>query len=173
MNRTAGILLVVLPVALAGCSDGETHLPPEWRGRDLREPGWGNVTLEAEWTLVLEYPLSSGAKVEWDWFTEAEQRGLYFQVVLMEGNRPVKMVARHVSEEESSMVAPKAGVYQVIWMNDGFLPVNFHWKASEGFSQRTYPPNEGPGCVLLTWTDACLAFDGSEPERVPQRITAG
>ena len=161
MKATLALMVLLLPVTLAGCSQDEP-LPAEWRGRDLREPGWGNTTLDSEWTLVLEYPLSSGATIDWNWFTEAEQRGLYFQVVKMEGNRPVKMAARHVSEEESQLTAPTGGVYQIIWMNDGFLPVNFHWKAREGYSQRMYPPNEGPGCLMMAASMPCLPLGSGD-----------
>ncbi|MHB1260139.1 MAG: hypothetical protein ACYC2H_00340 [Thermoplasmatota archaeon] len=140
----------IVAIILAGCGGPESpQLPEAWRGRDLREPGWTNTTLEREWSLVLEYPLGSGAVLDWDFVTEAEGRQLYFQVVHMEGTRSSRMVGKHVSEDLGSVTTPTSGVYQVIWMNDGFFPVSFNWAARDGYSIKTYPPNEGPGCLAL------------------------
>jgi hypothetical protein len=151
------LLALTIALALAGCADPGQPLPPEWKGRDLREPGWTNTTLQPEWTLVLEYPLSSGSKIDWDWFAHNE-RMLYFQVVYMQGQQPYKMVARHLNEDRSEFSAPQGGVYQVIWMNDAVFDATFTWKAQEGYSQRLYPPNEGPGCLLMAASDACLTL---------------
>lgn len=148
-------LVVLLSAVLAGCSDGPEPLPPEWKGRDLRQPGWTNTTLEPEWTLVLEYPLPSGAELDWNWFT-ADERPLYFQLVRMENNQPVKMFGRHSAEEDASITTPKPGAYQLIWMTDAFFPQSFTWTAREGFSQTLYPPNEGPGCQVETRSANCL-----------------
>lgn len=153
MNRP--LVALALAILLAGCSDAGAPLPPEWKGRDLREAGWTNTTLEPEWSLVLEYPLSSGSKLDWDWFTQGE-RPLYFQVVHMQGQQPNKMVARHFDQDTGEISAPQSGVYQVIWMNDGFLPMNFTWAAREGYSQRVYPPNEGPGCLTMARGVPCI-----------------
>ncbi|MFA5945054.1 MAG: hypothetical protein WC876_11390 [Candidatus Thermoplasmatota archaeon] len=158
MMRLPAALALVLSTAMAGCGAPEAPLPPEWRGRDLEQPGWTTSTLEPEWTLVLEYPLSSGSQLDWNWFTQVEQRQLYFQVVRIEDGEPVKIVARHASEEASQLTAPKAGVYQVFWMNDAFFATNFTWQAREGYSQRLYPPNEGPGCLMMR-SEACLVPD--------------
>ena len=141
--------IVLLCVAVAGCS-GETgpDLPPEWQGRDLRQPGWTNTTLQPEWTLVLEYPMSSGADIKWDFFT-LDGKYVYFQLLKQEtGRAPTKMIGRHSTEEKDKLTTPAAGVYQIVWMNDSPFEQSFTWRTSEGYSQRTYPPNEGPGCMF-------------------------
>lgn len=153
MMRIAALLLVF---TLAGCSTPGPPLPEEWKGRDLRQPGWTNTTLQPEWTLVLEYPLSSGSELDWDWFTQG-QRQLYFQVVYMQGKQPQKMVARHLDQDKAGISAPQSGVYQVIWMNDSIFDAAFTWKAREGYSQKLYPPNEGPGCLILANSMPCIA----------------
>lgn len=146
----------LIAFALAGCSDPGPPLPEEWKGRDLRQPGWTNTTLQPEWTLVLEYPLSSGSELDWDWFAHG-QRQLYFQVVYMQGQQPNKMVARHFDQDKGAISAPQSGVYQVIWMNDSVFDAPFTWKAREGYSQKLYSPNEGPGCLTMATTAPCLA----------------
>lgn len=146
------VLGLIMPF-LAGCDQPAADLPVEWKGRDLRKPGWTNSTLATEWSLVLEYPLPSGAQLHWDFFTQ-DGAYAYFQVVRVEG-KPVSLVGKHSEDDASSLTTPKAGVYQVVWMNDGYLPLNFTWSASEGYSQRTYPPGEGPGCVLLLRASSC------------------
>lgn len=141
--------LLIMASALAGCS-GESgpQLPAEWRGRDLRQPGWTNTTLQPEWTLVLEYPMSSGAELEWDFFT-LDGKYVYFQLLKQEGGRtPTKLAGRHSVEEKDSILAPSSGVYQIVWMNDAPFEQSFTWRTSEGYSQRMYPPNEGPGCMF-------------------------
>ena len=149
---------MVVGFSLAGCPDPGPPLPEEGKGRDLRQPGWTNTTLQPEWTLVLEYPLSSGTELNWDWFVHNE-RQLYFQVVYMQGKEPQKMVARHFDQDKSQISTPQAGVYQLIWMNDAVFDATFTWKAREGYWQKMYPPNEGPGCLLLAATKTCLAPD--------------
>lgn len=151
------LVCLLIAAALAGCTESGPPLPEAWKGRDLREPGWTNTTLQPEWSLVLEYPLSAGSKLDWDWFAHTE-RPLYFQVVYMQGQQPQKMVARHFDQDKGEISAPQGGVYQVIWLNDAFLDANFTWKTREGYSSKTYPPNEGPGCLLLAATDSCLTL---------------
>lgn len=151
MKAPAAILITAI---LAGCTEASEPLPPEWKGRDLRQPGWTNSTLPPEWSLVLEYPLSGGTKLDWNWFSHNEKI-LYFQVLQSQGQQQAKkMVARHFAEDDSSVTTPQGGVYQIVWMNDSIFDVTLTWKAREGALQKMYPPNEGPGCVLLA-ASAC------------------
>ena len=58
LTVTMRALLVIAVLALAGCngpSGGTEPLPAEWRGRDLRQAGWSNVTIEPGWTHGVEY----------------------------------------------------------------------------------------------------------------------
>ena len=162
MARHLRLVAVLAAAALAGCMDAGPSLPEEWKGRDLRKPGWTNTTLQPEWSLVLEYPLSSGTELDWDWFVQNE-RQLYFQVIYMQGKQPQKMVARHFNQDKGQISTPQAGVYQLIWMNDSYFDVNLTWKAREGYSSRMYPPNEGPGCLTMTAATPCLAMPGLPP----------
>jgi hypothetical protein len=145
---SAPVAAIAVVLLLSGCSSPVPEYPPEWKGRDLTKPVWTNTTLEPDWSLVLEYPLPGSAKLAWDWFTNSSGYA-YFQVVKMEGKQADQMVAKHSQDEAAFLTTPTAGVYQIIWINDGFMPMDLTWDTSEGYSERTYPPGEGPGCVFL------------------------
>lgn len=141
------VAVLASALLLAGCYGPDKRLPPEWKGRDLTKPGWTNTTLQPEYTLVLEYPKESGDKIAWDFLTANGY--VYFQVLKSEGKASTKLVGRHADDEKDSLTTPSAGVYQIVWMNDAPFPLSFTWQTSEGYSQRLYPPNEGPGCTIL------------------------
>lgn len=142
--------ILVASTALAGCgSSPGPELPPEWQGRDLRKPGWQNVTIEAGWSLAIEYaPWSAGTRVAWDWFTTPDQF-LYFQLVRSTDGGPVKLFARHATQESGGATIPQAGAHQLVWVNDFVAPITLSVLAPEGGRNIAYPPGEGPGCLLL------------------------
>lgn len=149
--RAAAVWTALLGVAtaLAGCSgDGGEALPPAWHGRDLREAGWQNHTIDPEWTLAFEYHLGSGANVRWDWFTPQDKM-LYFRMVRMEGETPQRIFDRHAYEDKGSALTPSAGTYMLLLINDGAPAVDVTIRPPEGGLRRTYPPGEGPGCVFF------------------------
>jgi hypothetical protein len=153
--RAAPLLAqALLSVALAGCGagDGDRSLPPEWRGRDLEEPGWANGTLKPGWGLGLEYVWSAGTPVKWDWFADVgDGRGiLHFQVVRIEGGEAQPLVSSFANESADGLTVPRAGAHQILWRNESPLDVRFWYKVPEGHgAPRAYSPAEGPDCILL------------------------
>lgn len=153
---------LLLGIALAGCSGGgggsSEPLPPEWRGRDLRKPGWANVTVQPGWTVGVEYTWSTGTKVAWDWLV-FEPVYVHFQLVRMDaqgGPRP--LVANDAQEGQGERTLTEGGVHQVDWMDEWNKPVTIAYKVPAGGQVKTYPPGQGPGCLYSPGrSDACLA----------------
>ncbi len=142
--------LLVAGTLLAGCgAPPGPALPAEWQGRDLRKPGWQNVTIESGWSLAVEYaPWPAGTRVAWDWFTTPDQY-LYFQLVRDTGSGPVKVFARHATQEAGSATISQPGAHQFVWVNDFIGPITLTVLVPEGGRNIAYPPGEGPGCLLL------------------------
>ncbi|HUR24498.1 MAG TPA: hypothetical protein VM327_00595 [Candidatus Thermoplasmatota archaeon] len=139
-------------VALAGCGGagrGERALPPEWRGRDLTEPGWANGTLKAGWGIGLEYVWSAGTEVQWDWFVNGSGT-LHYQVARMQDGRAQTLLSRFGNDSVDGLTIPAAGAHQVLWRNEGFLDVRFWYRVPEGHgAPRLYSPTQGPDCTFL------------------------
>ena len=155
-------LALLLGLAVAGCSGGDggqEPLPPEWLGRDLRKPGWANQTLEAGWTLGMEYTWAAGTRVTWDWVV-LEPIFAHFQLVKMDapgGPRP--LVANDAQEGVGERTVVESGVHQVDWMNEWDRPITIAYKVPAGGTLHLYPPGQGPGCLFATRSagSACLA----------------
>lgn len=165
----AAFLLLVAP-ALAGCSGGDggrEPLPAEWRGRDLRQPGWVNETLQAGETLALEYQWTSGKRVAWDWVVVAPVQSrdpvftayVHFQIVRMDGGDARPLVAHDAQEGEGERTIVQAGTHQIDWMNEWTQPVTIALLAPDGARRIVYPPGQGPGCLTTQGraAEACLA----------------
>lgn len=168
--------LLLLGPLLAGCSDGgdggRTPLPPEWRGRDLREPGWSNQTLEGGWTVAFEYHWPAGKRVAWDWvvvapvFETQPVRTVYahFQLVRMEGSTARPIVAEDGDQGAGERTIVQTGTHQLDWMNEWTEPVTIAVKVPEGAQRILYPPGEGPGCLVTgRTTNSCLAWPAGLP----------
>jgi hypothetical protein len=151
-------LLLAAGVALAGCGDGGgRELPPEWRGRDLDEPGWTEGTLKPGWGLGLEYVWSAGAPVEWDWLVNGSGV-LHYQVVRIEDGEARPLVSMFANESADGLTVPRGGAHQVLWRNEAFAETRFWYRVPEGHgAPRPYSPSEGPDCVVL------LAAGGAAP----------
>lgn len=143
-------LLMLSGVALAGCGDPGRELPPEWRGRDLTEPGWADATLKPGWGLGLEYVWPVGTEVEWDWFVVNGTSRLHYQVVRVENGQAQPLWSRIANESASRLTVPRPGAHQILWRNEGFLDVRFWYKVPEGHgAPRLYSPTEGPDCAAF------------------------
>lgn len=155
MRAWPAAVVLVAALMLSGCSGEKADpLPAEWQGRDLRQGTWLNASIEPGWSLALEYPpWTAGTKIAWDWFTTPDQY-LYFQLVRTENGQPVKLFARHATQEAGSATIPQSGTHQFVWVNDFLRPIQVTVQPPEGSQQRFYPPGEGPGCLLLEFT-AC------------------
>ena len=147
-SRLGVLALLLGSVVAAGCADPGESLPPEWKGRDLREPGWANATVVRGWTMGLEYVWSSGQAVEWDWLTNGTTV-VYFQVMRMDGDRPQTLVAQHRNNSTGSITVPQAGAHQVFFRNEGFWDAQVWYKLPEGAALRFYPPGQQPDCFYL------------------------
>lgn len=148
-SRLAVLALLLGSVLVAGCGeDADEPLPPEWKGRDLREPGWSNVTLPKGWTMGLEYVWSSGYPVQWDWLTEGDAY-VYFQVLRVEEGQSRTLVAQHRDNSTGRITIPVGGAHQVLFRNEGFAQARLWHDMPEGGIQRIYKPGEEPGCFLL------------------------
>lgn len=143
----AGLLLAGL--ALAGCSGEGRQLPPEWRGRDLSEPGWASATVQPGWGIAMEYVWSSGTAVEWDWFvnTSAVPAVLHFKVVRIENGQARALLSQFGNESAAGLTVPQAGAHQILWRNEGGRDVPFSYKVPEGGLLRSYSPTEGLDCA--------------------------
>jgi hypothetical protein len=141
------VALLLASVLAAGCSAPGEPLPPEWKGRDLREPGWANGTLQTGWTMGLEYSWPSGQSVQWDWLT-TDGKVLYFQIVRMEDGQPQAMVGQHRDNSTGRITTPVSGAYQLVFRNEGFSDAALWYKVPEGYAQRLYPPGQGPSCFI-------------------------
>lgn len=154
MPAHPGLLCVALlaGVMLAGCGGGDgggRELPPEWRGRDVAEPGWAEGALKPGWGLGLEYVWSAGTEVEWDWFVNGSGI-LHYQVVRIEDGRAQTLLSRFGNESVDGLTVPRAGAHQILWRNEGFLDLRYWYKVPEGHgAPRSYPPSEGPDCTVL------------------------
>jgi hypothetical protein len=142
---------LLLCMALGGCA-GEPgrgrDLPPEWRGRDLAEPGWESVTLRGGWGSALEYVWSSGTDVRWDWLVNGSSV-LHFKVVRIEDGQARTLLSQFSDESASGFTVPQAGQYQILWRNEGSLDISFWHRLPEGGLPRSYSPAEGPDCTAL------------------------
>jgi hypothetical protein len=147
LRRLAVLALLLGSVLAAGCSGGES-LPPEWKGRDLREPGWRNETVRAGWTLGFEYVWSSGRQVEWDWITEGRLM-VYFQVQRMEGGQAQSLVAGHGDQGAQAITVPASGQYYILFRNEGAVDIPVWYNLPEGAIRRLFPPGEAPDCFFL------------------------
>ena len=161
-GRALGVLGLVLlsGVALAGCGGSGGHeLPPEWRGRDLAEPGWANGTLKVGWALGLEYVWPAGREVEWDWFVNGSGF-LHFKVVRVENGQAETLRGTSTNESADGLTVVRSGAHQMLWRNEGFTDVRFWYQVPEGHgTPRLYSPTQGPDCTVLlaasTARDAC------------------
>lgn len=171
---------LLLAPLLSGCSGGDdggrAPLPPEWRGRDLREPGWANETLPSGWTVALEYDWSAGKRVTWDFVVLApvfnrdpvRTAFVHFQLLRMDGGTPRPLVAQDADQGEGERTIVQSGVHQVDWMNEysGPEPVVLAYKVPDGARVIRYPPGEGPGCLATTGRSsdpACLGWPSGLP----------
>lgn len=146
MQLPRGVLAtLLLGVLLAGCSGSVRTLPPEWQGRDLTQPGWDNVTLPAGYTLVKEYVWSSGTVVSWDWFTRPATP-LYFQIVRMQNGQGDPLTGVHRDQDTGQLMAPQAGVYDLVWRNEVGSDTVLTLNVPEGAKTTVYPPGQGPDC---------------------------
>jgi hypothetical protein len=142
-----GLLLVAL--ALAGCGgNGGRQLPPEWRGRDVAEPGWASARLQPGWGLGLEYAWSSGKEVQWDWVVNGSAP-LHYRVVRVENGRAQTIQSMFANESAAGFTVIQSGQHQLLWRNEGFLDSFFWYKVPEGGLVRSYSPTEGPDCTFL------------------------
>lgn len=141
---------------MAGCGEaGGRELPPEWRGRDLTEPGWTEWQLRPGWGLGVEYVWSSGTEVQWDWLVNGSAV-LHFKVVRVQDGQTQTLVQRFGNESAASLTVPQAGVYQFLWRNEiGMLDVPFWYHIPEGGLPRSYPPSEGPDCTFRAVSGLC------------------
>jgi hypothetical protein len=144
---------VVSALASAGCSDSEGRdLPPEWRGRDLTEPGWAEGAVPRGWALGLEYVWSSGKEVRWDWFVNGSGI-LHFQVVRMQDGEAQPLVSRFGNESAAGLTVPQPGAHQILWRNEGPVEMRFWYHVPDGHgAPRLYSPTEGPDCAFLRTT---------------------
>lgn len=158
--RTLGFLAIALlaATALAGCGGpggGQEPLPPEWRGRDLREPGWVNETLQPGYTVAYEYEWSAGKRVDWDWVVVApiQQRDpvftayVHFQLVRMDGETPKPLAAYDAQEGQGERTIVQSGTHQMDVLNEWTQPVTVAVKFPAGAERIVYPPGQGPSCV--------------------------
>lgn len=126
------LLLWLLPgCAEPGGSDGDAR-PPE-----------RVATLEPGWSLDLEYVLSSGAALAWQYSASGP---VYFQFMNVEGGQPYPLAAEHATEGSGERTAPRAGRYDLVWQNDGLVAVTLRYRAPEGAIVTSWPPGEGPAC---------------------------
>ncbi len=160
--RLAVALLLLVPL-LAGCSGGgdEGHepLPAEWRGRDLRKPGWVNETVQPGWTLAMQYDWSGGTRVAWDWFVY-EPIFAHFQLVRMQGSDPSTaqpVAASDAQEGEGERTVVQSGTHQIDWMNEFSQPITIAHKVPSGGTRIQYRPGQGPGCLFAPGTDDAAA----------------
>jgi hypothetical protein len=141
-----GLLLAAL--ALAGCGeDAGRDLPPEWRGRDLSEPGWASAMLQPGWGLGLEYAWSSGHDVQWDWLVNGSTV-LHYRVVRVENGKSQTIQSMFGNESVGGFTVIQSGQHQLLWRNEGFLAVPFWYKVPEGGIVRSYSPTQGPDCTF-------------------------
>jgi hypothetical protein len=148
-RKACALAAWLLPcLALAGCGDAGRELPPEWRGRDLEEPGWANGTLQPGWALGLEYVWPAGAEVRWDWFVEGPGV-LHFQVLRVEGGEAQPIRGTFDDESASTLTVIRSGAHQILWRNEGSLDVRFWHQVPEGHGgPRLHSPTEGPDCTF-------------------------
>jgi hypothetical protein len=143
---------LALALLVAGCSDppAKEPLPEEWRGRDLREPGWENETVPPGWTLAMEYDWPSGKRVEWDWIA-IEPIFVHFQLVRFEANGQARALVAHDAQQgEGQRTLAQGGRHQVDWMNEYSEPVTIWHHVPSGGTRILYPPGQGPGCLFQT-----------------------
>lgn len=171
---TSMAAFLLLGPLLAGCSGGDdggrVPLPPEWRGRDLREPGWANETLQPGWTLAFEYQWSAGKRVAWDWVVVApvfetqpvRTAFAHFQLVRMDAGGARPLAAQDADQGDGERTIVQAGTHQLDWMNEWTQPVTVAVKVPEGAMRIQYPPGQGPGCLTTSGgraaDAACLAW---------------
>jgi hypothetical protein len=147
VQRRLALVLAAL-VLLAGCSGPSGPKP-----RDYSEPGWQEATLQPGWTLDLEYVLSSGQKLRWDWATD-DGRILHFQAIAFDErgqSRSLYIGQAYLNESVGELTVPKGGRYDLTWLNEGRVAVTVHYRVSEGhLPPKLWPPGEGPGCPPTT-----------------------
>lgn len=158
MRGVASLALVLL---MAGCSTppAQEPLPEEWRGRDLRQPGWVNETLQPGWTLALEYDWSSGTRVAWDWIV-FEPIFVHFQILRDDPDGVEALVAHDAQEGKGERTIVPGGRHEIDWMNEFPRPVTIAHHVPAGYAKVLYPPGQGPGCIFAPGAaavaDACL-----------------
>jgi hypothetical protein len=166
------VALLAAALLMAGCSDPAPRepLPDEWRGRDLRQPGWVNETLQPGWTLALEYQWSAGKRVDWDWVVTAPVQArdpvftafIHFQLVRFEADgSPRAIVANDAQEGAGERTVTQGGRHQVDWMNEFNRTITLAYQLPAGGTRILYPPGQGPGCLFgfaaMAPMDGCLA----------------
>lgn len=130
--------LLALAPALAGCAG----TPPP------AEPEWVEVVVPGRQMLDLEYALSSGAVVAWEWEASSP---IPFEVLYVHPDgKATRMASEFPStSSEGERTAPQAGRYDLTWDNQGRDNVTVRFVVSDGYTQRTWPPGQGPGCAPL------------------------
>ena len=136
MRAPALLALALLGPALAGCSGGA---PPA-------EPEWVEVTIPGRQMLDLEYTLSSGTPLAWLWESEGT---LAFQALYVEGASAYPLASEYGSRGSGERTAPQSGRYDLTWDNQGPGNVTLRFIVADGYTQRTWPPGQGPGCAPL------------------------
>lgn len=140
--RVPALVLLLLPAALAGCTSGGGQDGPA-------ESEWVEIVVPARQMLDLQYTLSTGAELAWDWETLGGER-MPFQALYVDGANAYPLASEYGPRGEGERTAPQSGRYDLTWDNQGFGNVTVRFRVTEGYTHRLWPPGQGPGCAPLT-----------------------
>jgi hypothetical protein len=139
------IAVAVASLLVAGCTSSGPALPPEWKGRDLNEPGWQNTTIRPGWSFSLEYNWPAQREVAWDWVVP-NGTNLTFTLSRMSGSFAFPIHSSYGSDGQGTYTTRVDGVYFLVWDGDRQPETKLHFKAPEGARRAEWPPGTGPGC---------------------------
>lgn len=142
MRPLALLAIALMPLAVPGCSEEAAEAPR-----------WTEVVVPARQMLDLEYTLlSSGTPLAWQWQSNAS---VAFQVLYVEGASAYPFASEYGLAGEGERTTPREGRYDMTWDNRGDTGLTVRFIVRDGYTQRVWPPGQGPGCAPLLLGQVC------------------
>jgi hypothetical protein len=135
------VSLAVAALLVSGCSQA-----PDGPGEDadpLSGAPWLNSTLEAGWSLWLNYNIYNTTALPFDWIV-AEGEAVQFTVYRTKSTGEDVLYTSTAANDTGSVTARHPNIHALVWRNINADNVTIQIRVSEGYAGARYQPGADP-----------------------------